>query len=146
MGKFIFPMEKILNVKRKLERQQQLELGKAMQKLSGAMQTLQVLDFKQKDALENYQKKAMSGKIFKTEMKSLGEHVNYFHNEYKQQEKQINRLEKEVEQAREKLQEAVKVRKTYEILREKAFEIHLEEEKLAEAKLVDEIVSYKYRE
>lgn len=49
-----------------------------------------------------------------------------------------------VEQARAKMAEAVKDRKTYEILREQAFEEFMREENRAESKSVDELVSYTY--
>lgn len=146
MAKFIFPMEQILNIKRKLERQEQIKLGEVMRKLSAAMQMLQIIGFKQKDALDKYQKTVMSGQLIHSEVKKLGDSINYYHNAYKSQEELIKDLENEVEEARRKLQEAVKERKTYEILREKAYEAYLEEEKQEEAKIVDEIVSYKYRE
>jgi flagellar FliJ protein len=64
---------------------------------------------------------------------------------YRQQQKLVVlQREKEVEVARVRLSEAMRERKTFEKLREKAFEAFLEEESRAEQKEVDELVSYRY--
>ena len=51
---------------------------------------------------------------------------------------------RDVEIAREKLNEAMKERKTFEKLREHAFEDFVKEQNLAEQKEVDELVSYRH--
>ena len=56
----------------------------------------------------------------------------------------VKQREKEVDVAREHLNEAMKERKTFEKLREKALEAFLAEENLREQKEVDELVSYRY--
>jgi len=56
----------------------------------------------------------------------------------------IKQREKEVEVAREHLNEAMKERKTYEKLREKAFDEFKVEENKKEQKEIDELVSYRY--
>lgn len=139
-------MEQILNIKRKLEQQQQMNLGQAMQKLSAAMQHLQIVQFKHQDAIKQYQELTSSGRIIPLELKSIGDGVKYYHERYLEEQEHVKALEEQVEIERDKLRDAVKERKTYEILREKAYEEYLAEEKAEEAKNVDEIVSYKYRE
>ena len=52
--------------------------------------------------------------------------------------------EQQLQEAREKLAEAMKERKTFEKLREKAFQTFVEEENKKEQKEVDELVSYRY--
>lgn len=56
----------------------------------------------------------------------------------------VKQKEKEVEVAREHLNEAMKERKTFEKLKEKAFEKFVAEENQKEQKEVDELVSYRY--
>ena len=56
----------------------------------------------------------------------------------------VKQCEKEVEVARRRLNEAMKERKTFEKLRERAFEKYKLEENLREQKEVDELVSYRY--
>ncbi|HBZ63936.1 MAG TPA: flagellar export protein FliJ, partial [Lachnospiraceae bacterium] len=60
------------------------------------------------------------------------------------QKNAIVRCEAEVEQARRKLTEAMKERKIFEKLREKAWEKFKKEELQEEQKEVDELVSYTY--
>ena len=57
---------------------------------------------------------------------------------------ELTEKEKEVEVAREHLNEAMKERKTFEKLKEKAFEKFVAEENQKEQKEVDELVSYRY--
>ena len=52
--------------------------------------------------------------------------------------------QKDVEAARELLNEAMKERKTYEKLRERAFEEFKLEENRKEQKEIDELVSYRF--
>ena len=62
----------------------------------------------------------------------------------RQQELVVIRCQKELEIARQRLNEAMKERKTYEKLRERAFEEFCLEENRKEQKEVDELVSYRY--
>jgi flagellar FliJ protein len=56
----------------------------------------------------------------------------------------VRKAEENLEQARVRLNEAIRERKTYERLREIAFEEFVKEENSREAKEVDERVSYKH--
>ena len=55
---------------------------------------------------------------------------------------EVKKAEKAVDAARLKLQEAMQERKMHERLREKAFDVFLEELALAESKEIDGLVSY----
>ena len=70
-------------------------------------------------------------------LKVLGEYE-------KQQIKMVEQRQRELNLAREKLYEARKERKTFEKLKEKAFQLFLEEENKKEQKEIDELVSYRY--
>lgn len=60
------------------------------------------------------------------------------------QTENVRLAERAVEAARAGLTEAMKEVKIQEKLREQAFETFLEEQKVAEAKEIDELVSYRY--
>ena len=60
------------------------------------------------------------------------------------QEENVRRAGRKVEVAREKLQEAIKERKTHEKLKENAFEQFKIEVAAAESKEVDELTSYRF--
>ncbi len=62
----------------------------------------------------------------------------------RQQEFVVLQRQKDVEAARELLNEAMKERKTYEKLRERAFEEFKLEENRKEQKEIDELVSYRF--
>ena len=62
----------------------------------------------------------------------------------KQQMLCVKQRERELEEARTRLALAMRERKTFEKLREKAFQQFMEEENKKEQKEVDELVSYQY--
>jgi len=146
MAKFVFSFEQLLNIKRKIEKQEQMKLGKAMQELSAALQRLEVIKYHYQDAVLELQNSLGSGKIIPVEIKRINESISFYHQQVEEQNSLVHRLEIQVDEAKERVKKALQERKTYEILKEKALELYLEEEKQAEAKLIDEIVSFKYRE
>lgn len=146
MAKFIFPMEQLLNIKRKMEKQKQMEYAKALQELSAAEQRLQVLITVRKEEIIHYQSYLCSGTINPNEMKRLHAALQYYRHQVDLQEEAVEKGKHQVQLAIEAVRKALQERKTYELLREKEYESYLEEEKLLELKTVDEIVSYKYRE
>jgi len=146
MAKFVFTFEQLLNIKRKIEKQEQMKLGKVMQELSGALARLEVIRYHYQDAVLELQKSLGSGKIIPVEIKRVNESISFYHQQVEEQSSLVSRLELQVEEAKERVKKALQERKTYEILKEKALELYLEDEKQAEAKLIDEIVSFKYRE
>ena len=62
------------------------------------------------------------------------------------QRKAVDVAAKALEEARIKLEEVMKERKTHEKLKENAFQEFLQEENAAESKEIDELVSYNYHE
>lgn len=146
MARFIFPMEQLLNIKRKMEKQKQMEYAKALQGLSASQQRLQVSQAVCKEELHHYQEYIRGGKILPQEMKSFHESIQYYQQQVVEREKEVDKAKQMVEEAIHAVRMALQERKTYELLREKAYEVYLEEEKLQELKTVDEIVSFKYKE
>lgn len=55
---------------------------------------------------------------------------------------QLKMAQKKLEEQRIRMHKAMQERKTQEILKEKAFEAFLQEEKAAESKEIDELTSY----
>ena len=68
----------------------------------------------------------------------------YIDRKIEEQKINVNKAEANVERARRKMSEAMAEKKTYEKLRDKAFEEYLIEENRAESKVVDELTSYTY--
>ena len=63
----------------------------------------------------------------------------------KTQQIEVSKAQKNVDIAQRRLNDAVKERKTYEKLRENAFEDFMQEMNAQESKEIDELVSYSYQ-
>ena len=131
MARFIFSMQNILNMKEKLEEQAKNNFAQANRSLQEAL----LMQKQCENRLENLK----VGQIRRRE-----DDVEIFRMYLRQQILVVKQKEKEVEVAREHLNEAMKERKTFEKLKEKAFEKFVAEENQKEQKEVDELVSYRY--
>lgn len=143
MARFRFPMQNILNMKEKLEEQAKNEYGQANARLLTEEKKLEQLNNRLEDArlqLKNVLREVLS----MTEIHKRENAVVILKGYVKQQQLVVKRCEKEVEIAREKLTEAMKERKIFEKLREKAFDEFMKEEGRKEQKEVDELMSYRY--
>ncbi len=143
MGRFIFSLQNILNIKEKLEEQAKNEYSQANLLLQEAIAKRELLEARL--AEENSRLQAdISDSLNVSEIREREEAVEIFRMYVRQQILVVMQREKEVEVAREHLNEAMKERKTFEKLREHAFEKFRLEENLREQKEVDELVSYRY--
>ncbi|MBQ2319978.1 MAG: flagellar export protein FliJ [Lachnospiraceae bacterium] len=143
MAKFIFKMENILSIKYKLEEQAKAEYGIEIAKLREEEYKLSAL----KQKKEEYQQKLLeevSGKLVINKIKLLENSVENIKYNIKIQMVIVKRQEEQVEIAQQKLDNAVKERKIYEKLKEKAFENFKAELNAEEQKEVDELVSFRF--
>ncbi len=143
MAKFRFSMENILHMKEKLEEQAKNEYGQANARLLAEQEKLQLLIQRQHQA-ELALEQVLHEVLSVVEIRHREDAVEIIKTYVMQQRLEIIRCEKEVEVAREHLTEAMKQRKTFEKLREKAFDAFRKEEQKAEQKEVDELVSYRF--
>nr|MBP3598238.1 flagellar export protein FliJ [Eubacterium sp.] len=130
-------------MKMKLEEQAKNEYAHANARLLAEQEKLELLQKRLEDAKEKL-KMILKEELSVVEIRRREDAVEVIKMYVMQQLLTVKRCEKEVEVARDKLTEAMKERKTFEKLREKAFEAFLIEEQKAEQKEVDELVSYKY--
>lgn len=143
MARFVFPMQNILNMKEKLEEQEKNQYAQANMRLQEAIAEQEALELR----LENEKRKLqedISDALDISEIRRREDAVEILRMYVRQQMLVVKQREKEVEVARERLNEAMKERKTFEKLREHAFERFCIEENLREQKEVDELVSYRY--
>lgn len=143
MAKFIFKMENILQVKTKLEDQAKAEYGMALMKLREEEEKkLQMearklgYEMKLTEALQDY--------LDLMNIRRLENAVEVIKFQIRMQEQVIRLQEERVAMAREKLNEAMIERKTYEKLKEKAFDVFRQELNAQEQKETDELVSYRH--
>ena len=140
MAKFIFKMESILSVKEKLEEQAKAEIIKLRQE----EEKLEELE-NRKDAYQTRLYEAVMDTLNISEIKILEDSVENIKYNIKLQLIVIANQQKNVDRAREKLDNAMKERKTYEKLKEKAFEEFKEQINAEEQKEINELVSFKFR-
>lgn len=143
MGKFKYRMENILNVKKKLESQAKIAYGIANQKYLDEQKKLQEIVLR-RNSYEKTLKESMTGSIHVKEVMHAREDVNTMKTLMRRQMMEVHKAELELEDARSTLNQIMQERKTHEKLREKAFQQYLEEEKAAESKEIDQLVSYTY--
>lgn len=143
MARFIFSMQNILNMKEKLEDQAKNEFAHANLRLQEAIAERVALE-QRLDAEKQKLQQDISAALDIGKIRQRENAVEILRMYVRQQTLVVLQREKEVEVAREHLNEAMKERKTFEKLREKAFDAFLEEEKQREQKEVDELVSYRY--
>ena len=144
MAKFIFKMESILSIKYKLEDQAKAEYGLEIAKLREEERKLEVLIAK-KEAYQDALTKAVQDALVIREIKVLENSVENAKYNINVQKFVIKQQQQRVDQAREKLDNAMKERKTFEKLKEKAFEQFKLEIEAQERKEIDELVSFRFR-
>lgn len=143
MAKFFFRMQNILQIKQKLEEKQQLEYKDALQNRNKQKQKMdQMREVIQSETIR-FQKK-QENRFFLRELIQVQDRIHFYHRRLKEENDVLKKLEEIVLDKRQILIEAMRERKIYEKLREKASEKYFEEEKLAELKQMDERASFHY--
>lgn len=144
MAKFIFKMESILSIKYKLEDQAKAEYGMEIARLREEERKLEML-VEKKEAYQAALTEAVQDALDIREIKDLENCVENMKYNINVQKFVIKQQQQRVDQAREKLDNAMKERKTYEKLKEKAFEQFKMEIEAQERKEIDELVSFRFR-
>lgn len=143
MAKFRYSLQSILDIKLKMETQAKQEFSAAMAALDEEEKKLISLK-ERKHELESESKRLLQGILDFREIEDNRQAISITDERILNQCDNVHMAEKKVEQARQKLREVMIDRKTYETLREKAFEQFLLDENRAESKSVDELTSYTY--
>lgn len=143
MAKFTYRLTSVLNIKLQMEEQARMEFGQAAQNLRTEEERLEALYVRREECLEEGRKLRNEG-IDILKIKENEQAIKVTDDLIIGQKERIKVAGRALERARVKLTEAMQERKAQEILKEKAFEAYLEEEKQAEAKEIDELVSYRY--
>lgn len=141
MAKFIYRMQSILDIKIKMEDQAKTEFATAKMHLDEEEEKLQYL----KDRKAGYENRGRelrrdSLKVF--EILENRDAIDRMEEFILVQMGNVAKARKQLDEARERLKEAMQESKTHEKLREKAFDEFLHEENAREAKEVDELTSY----
>jgi len=143
LPKFKYRMQNILDIKVKLETQARNEFAQAQLRLNEEISKRQALI----DRKRLYEEEARALRDSILDIKELNANMNAqltMKMLIEKQETFVKRAQKDVDKKRAALNEVMQERKMHEKLREKAFEEYLEQEKISEGKVVDELTSYAY--
>ena len=141
--KFSYRMQNILNIQYKLEEQAKTTLGEANKRLLEEQSILTAF----LNQIENYDiqyRESMTSYLDFQKINELRRAIEVMKSRIRTQMISVHVAEKNVENARSKLQEIMIVRKSHEVLREKAMEEYRIEINKEEVKEIDQLVSYKY--
>ena len=143
MAKFIFRLQGILNIKEKLEEQEKIAYGNARIRLTEEEEKLASLYQRRADL--NEEKRVQMSAVISARDLNLTENAIRATDLYIDDQKlAVKRAQKALENARIKLEEAMKERKIYEKLRENAFNEFLEQLEHEEQMEINELVSYRH--
>jgi len=143
MKKFSYRMQSILNIQYKLEEQAKTILGEANKRLLDEQAILTAF-LNQKENYDIQYKESMTSYLDFKKINELRRAIEIMKTRIRTQMISVHVAEKNVDNARSRLQEIMIVRKSHEVLREKAMEEYRIEMNKEEVKEIDQLVSYKY--
>lgn len=143
MARFVYRMQNILEIKRKLEDQARMEYGLARARLNEEEEKLERLKRRKAD-YEELSRQLLQETLNLREVRDAKEAILRMDEFMERQRAEIRKAEQALEQERIKLQKAIQERKIHEKLRENAYEEYLLEEKASENREIDELTSYTY--
>ena len=143
MAKFIYRMQNILDIKYKLEETEKQNFAAALQRLRNEEEKLQHLVMR-RDRYASLYEQLLVGKLDFLKIEQCANAIYFLNEKITDQEQVIRNRSKELEQARQKLNQVIQERKMHEKLKEKQFEQFLQELSMQEIKEIDEVVSYQY--
>lgn len=142
MSVFRFSMQSILDMKAKLEDQAKIEFAQAQQKLIEEQELLEQIIRRKEDYIA-YGIKLRNEAINVQEILDNKNAIEYTKNLEKEQRLAVNVAQKAVDAATRRMMEARAQTRTYEKLKEHAFEEFMIEENRAESKEIDQLNSYR---
>ncbi|MEG1847785.1 MAG: flagellar export protein FliJ [Lachnospiraceae bacterium] len=143
MSKFKYRMQSILDIKNKMETQAKMDYAAARMYLNEEEERLEGLR-QRKESYESEARRLLLDNLKVREIIDTQTAILRMDDYIAEQIKQVKKAEEKLEEARVKLTEVMKERKTHEKLREKAFDVFLQEEKASESKEIDQLTSYRY--
>lgn len=141
MARFIYRMQSILDIKTKMEEQAKMEFAAARMRLDEEEEKQRVLE-ERKNAYEEKGRALLRDSLKVLEIMENQDAIARMDEFIALQQKNVEKAQQLLEEARVSLQMAMQESKTQEKLKEKAFEEFIHEENVREAKEVDELTSY----
>ncbi|MBQ4057767.1 MAG: flagellar export protein FliJ [Lachnospiraceae bacterium] len=143
MAKFFYRMQNILDIKYKLEEQAKQEYMAVRVRLNEAMAQLDELKLRKNTYMDMYMQ-LVSQKLDVLEIEECKNAILLMDEYIYNQEQVVQKIERELEIAAQKMNVAMQERKIHEKLKENQFEEFLQELNQEEMKEIDQLVSYQY--
>ena len=143
MAKFVYRMQNILNIKYKLEDQAKTEFMMANRTLQEEENKLEILE-KRKAFYEEEGRTLLAKNLQMDKIRENRQAILRMKEFIEKQIKRVEEAKRQVEIKAAKLSELMQERKGQEKLKEKAFQVFLQEENSKESKEIDELVSFTY--
>lgn len=144
MSRFIYRMQNILEIKDKMEQQAKNDFATANIRLMEEEEKLEQC-VQKRASLENAGRELLlADRLDILDIEENKKLVAHAGEQVRAQTIQVRMAQKKLEEMRIRMQKAMQERKTHEILKDKAFEEFLQEEKAAESKEIDQLTSYTY--
>jgi len=143
MAKFVYRMQSILTIKEKMESQAKNEFARARMHLNEEEEKLEALKDR-KEAYEQQGRELQQNSLSVRDILDNRNAIERMKDFIAIQKKAVATAQAQLEEARQRLQNAMQESKTQERLKEKAFEEFMREENARESKEIDELVSYTY--
>ncbi len=143
MAKFNYRLQNILNLMENFEEQAKQAFAERRKILNDEEDKLAALNMRASE-LEAESKKLRNGDLDIRHIMENEYEQKYNKEEIKKQKLKVKVAQKNLENARARMEDAVKERKIHEKLKENAFEEFMNEEAAAESLEVDQLTSYVY--
>ncbi len=143
MAKFVFRLNSILNLKLKLEEQEKIAYSLAAARVREEEEKLRALIFKREELINN-KRMLLSGMISAKELNLTENAIKSTDGKISEQTLILKKAEKNLDNARIKLNNAIKERKIYEKLKEHAYESWLKDLEHTEQLEINELVSFRH--
>ena len=143
MPRFQFRLQQYLGVKEQIEEQKELEYANALRKLEEEKTKLEEMINQRNEAIESMRRSLLRS-ISPIEIRRFNNTIERLKHYIIVQQERVKAAEIFAEGKRQELIQAMKDRKALEVVKDKAHEEFMLEMNLAEQKLVDELVSFKY--
>lgn len=145
MAKFIYKLQNILNIKLSMETQAKTAYAEATRKLDLEEVKLNTL-FQKRMEYEEQCRILSQAKLNIPSIQRCNSAIEITKDLIKKQIVAVKVAERNLDAARNRLNDAMKERKTYEKLKDNSFQVFMQELNSEEKKEIDELVSFNYND
>lgn len=144
MGRFRYRMQNIFDIKQKLEKQAENDFAKANLELEEEKAKLAGLFSKKEELANEGRSLRLKESLSIRDLEDNKRSVELLQENMRKQALCVHAAEQRLEEKRLVMMKLMQEKKTHEILRQKAFEEFMMQEKAEESKQIDQLTSYTY--